>query len=168
MKVGLSTFGELYAKGLDTLRNILEKGAAFAEEQGASSEDMLGWSLAPDMFPLRRQAQIVISFAQQWALRAAGLQVPATLEGESSLEDLYDAIAAAKDQLATLSPELFEGRDDVMLTMSIGTIEPTMPLGQWVSGFATTNFYFHLTIAYAILRARGVPLGKPDMFGGGL
>ena len=28
--------------------------------------------------------------------------------------------------------------------------------------FALPNFYFHVTIAYAILRAEGMPLGKPD------
>jgi len=32
--------------------------------------------------------------------------------------------------------------------------------------FATTNIYFHLSIAYAILRANGVPIGKADLFAG--
>ena len=40
--------------------------------------------------------------------------------------------------------------------------------GQWIAGFATTNFYFHLSMVYAILRSRGVPLGKRDLFAGGL
>jgi hypothetical protein len=37
-----------------------------------------------------------------------------------------------------------------------------------VSGFATTNFYFHLSMTYAILRMKGVGLGKRDFFAGGL
>jgi hypothetical protein len=28
------------------------------------------------------------------------------------------------------------------------------------------NFFFHLTTAYAILRSKGVPLGKGDFLGG--
>jgi hypothetical protein len=31
--------------------------------------------------------------------------------------------------------------------------------------FSQPNFYFHATIAYAILRAQGVKLGKRDFIG---
>ena len=48
---------------------------------------------------------------------------------------------------------------------------PTLPLGhagRWITGFATTNLYFHLSMAYAILRAHGVAIGKVDLFPTGL
>ena len=32
----------------------------------------------------------------------------------------------------------------------------------YLTGFALPNFFFHVTTAYAILRASGVGLGKPD------
>ncbi len=32
----------------------------------------------------------------------------------------------------------------------------------YLNGFALPNFYFHVTTAYALLRANGVGLGKPD------
>ena len=32
----------------------------------------------------------------------------------------------------------------------------------YLTGFALPNFFFHVTTAYAILRAAGVSLGKPD------
>ena len=32
----------------------------------------------------------------------------------------------------------------------------------FVNGMAIPNIFFHLTIAYAILRKEGVPLGKRD------
>ena len=32
----------------------------------------------------------------------------------------------------------------------------------YLTGFALPNFFFHATTAYAILRAGGVALGKPD------
>ena len=54
------------------------------------------------------------------------------------------------------------------MTVDLGQIKPTMPIGHWVLGFAQTNLIFHLSIAYAILRSRGVPLSKPDLFAGGL
>ena len=168
MKVDLFSFVGLYAKGLDTLANILTKGAEHAAATGVPESELLAWKLAEDMFPLRRQAQIVCMFAAQWPARAAGLEAPPALEGESTLADLHAAIGDAKAYLAALKPEQFEDRDDVPLTREIGELKPTLPIGQWVSGFATTNFYFHLSMAYAILRTKGVPLGKRDFFAGGL
>ena len=32
----------------------------------------------------------------------------------------------------------------------------------FLTGFALPNFYFHVTTAYALLRAQGVAVGKPD------
>jgi len=32
----------------------------------------------------------------------------------------------------------------------------------YLTGFALPNFFFHVTTAYALLRAGGVPMGKPD------
>lgn len=168
MKVGLFSFVGLYSQGLETLANILTKGAEHAAATGVPESDLLNWRLAEDMFPLRRQAQIVCTFAQQWPARVAGLPLPPSLEGESTVSELQAAIVDAKAFLSDLRPVQFEGRDDVPFTLDIGQLKPTLPIGQWVSGFATTNFYFHLSIAYAILRMKGVPLGKRDFFAGGL
>jgi hypothetical protein len=164
----LFTFVGLYAQGLDTLAHILRKGAEHAAATGVSEADLLGWRLAEDMFPLRRQAQIVSDFAKQWPARAAGLAVPPSLEGESTLSELEAAIVDARAYLGELKPEQFEGRDEAPFTLDIGQLRPTLPMAQWMSGFATTNFYFHLSMAYAILRMKGVPLGKRDFFAGGL
>ena len=47
-------------------------------------------------------------------------------------------------------------------------MEPTLPAEQWLTVFGTTNLFFHLSTAYGILRARGVPIGKVDLFAAGL
>jgi len=36
----------------------------------------------------------------------------------------------------------------------------------YLLGFALPNFYFHVTTAYALMRAKGVPLGKMDFLAG--
>jgi hypothetical protein len=175
MTVCLFTFVDLYSKGLTTLDHILSKGAEFAASRGISESEMLEWRLVEDMYPLRFQAGVVINFAKQWTARAAGLPVPddiggpGMVAGDLDLSQLRTAIAEAKAFLARLRPEQFAGRDEVMLKVLIGNgFEPEMPVGQWLTGFATTNFYFHLSTAYGILRARGVPIGKVDLFAGGL
>ena len=168
MTVCLFTFVDLYSKGLTTLDSLLAKGAEFAASKGVSEADMLAWRLIDDMNPLSFQAMVVINFAKQWTARAAGLPVPENIAEDLDLAGYRVEIANAKAFLAGLKAEQFEGRDSAPVTFNLGMMEPTLPAGQWLTGFATTNFYFHLSIAYAILRHKGVTLGKVDLFAGGL
>jgi hypothetical protein len=168
MGVNLYTFVGLYSQGLTTLAHVLDKGAEFAKTKGASEAEMLEWRLVDDMHPLRFQANMVINFAKSWTSRAAGLDVPADIASDLDLAGIKAAIEDAKAYLAGLSEKQFEGRDEVPTTVNLGQMEATLPVGQWLSGFATTNFYFHLSIAYAILRHHGAELSKRDLFAGGL
>lgn len=168
MTTELYTFVGMFDRALTTVGHVLERAAEHARATGTSEAEMLDWRLAPDMFNLRQQALVVIDFPAQWLARAAGFDVPAATEGEPSLAELQSLIAKSKAFLAGLKPEQFQGRDEVPLTFNIGVIEPTMPIGQWVTGFATPNVYFHLSMAYAICRHHGVTLGKRDFFAGGL
>ena len=168
MGVNLFSFVDLYSKGLTTLDHILGKGAEFAKAKGVSDADMLEWRLIDDMHPLRFQARNVINFARSWPARAAGLEILPDIGDDVDLAGLKAAIAETKTFLAGLKAEQFAGRDDAPHTQNLGGLEPTLPIGQWVAGFATTNFYFHLSMAYAILRQRGVQIGKRDVFAGGL
>lgn len=168
MTVCLFTFVDLYSKGLGTLDHLLSKGAEFAASRGESAADMLEWRLIDDMNPLRFQANVVLNFARQWPARVAGLPIPADVAADLDLAGYKAAIADAKAWLAGLEAEQFEGRDQAPITFNLGQFEPTLPAGQWLSSFATTNFYFHLSTAYGILRHKGVQIGKPDLFAGGL
>lgn len=168
MAVSLFSFVDMYSKGLVTLRHILERGRAYAAEHGIDEQEMLNWRLIEDMFPLWRQAQIVALFGARWPLRAAGLGEIDEPDGEMGFDALFAMIEDSQRRLAALGATDFEGKGDDHFKMNLGAIEPDMPLDQWMTGFATTNFYFHLSIAYAILRMKGVPLGKPDLFAGGL
>jgi hypothetical protein len=169
MAVSLFTFVDLFARQLVTLDHLLTKGAEHAKATGATEAEMLEWRLIEDMHPLSFQAMVLCNFTRQWTARVAGLDVPAAIDANLDLAGFKAAIADAKAYLAALKPEQFAGRDDVPLTVMIGTgMEPTMPASQWMTVFATTNLYFHLSTAYGILRHKGVPLGKIDFFASGL
>lgn len=168
MTVSLHTFVDLYSKGLTTLDHILTKGAAFAAEKGVSETEMLNWRLIDDMNPLSFQAIVVINFSKQWPARVAGLPVPENIAEDLDVAGYKAEIAKAKAFLADLKPEQLAGREAAPVTFNLGMMEPTLPGETWLTGFSTTNFYFHLSMAYAIMRNRGVPLGKVDLFAGGL
>lgn len=169
MTINLYTFVELYDRALITASHLLDKGMEHAAGQGVSEGEMLNWRLIETMHPLRFQATVVVNFSCQWTARAAGLPVPDPIATDLDTRGLKDAIAQARTFLATLTPAQFQDRDDVPLTIRItDDLEPTLPSGQWLASFATTNIHFHLTTLYAILRTHGVAIGKADMFAGGL
>lgn len=169
MPTTLHTFALLHAKALVTAGHILDKGAAFAAAEGITEQEMLSWRLIEDMQPLGFQVAVVVNFARQWPARVAQAPVAEDVSAELSVAQFKAVIADGIAELAALTPQMFEGRDTAPLTWRIGPgMEPTLPAGQWLSGFATTNLYFHLSTAYGILRSRGVALGKPDLFAGGL
>lgn len=170
MPVNLYSFVDLYSRVLDTTAHILAKGAEHARAKGVGEAEMLDWRLIDDMSPLRFQIMVVCNFSRQWPARVAGLPLPADIGAELTLAEFQAAIIKAKAYLADLKPEQFAGRDEVPLTVSIGSgqMEPTLAAGRWLTVFATTNLYFHLSTAYGILRAHGVPIGKVDLFASGL
>lgn len=169
MTISLYTFIELYDRALTTADHLLTKGVEHSAAIGQSEGEMLDWRLIDDMHPLAFQLRVVCNFARQWPARVAGLPVAEEVGDRTDVAALRADIADARGWLATLSPDQFADRDDVPLTYVIGNgMEPTLPSGRWLSVFATTNLYFHLSIAYAILRAKGTPLGKIDFFASGL
>ena len=169
MSVTLYTFVNMYEHALAGLDHLLDKGVDFAASHAISEADMLGWRLIDDMHPLAFQAMVVINFAQAWPARAAGLPVPDAVGADLDVGGLKTAIAQARAYLASLTPTQFAGRDEVLITYQVGPgMELTLPAGRWLSVFATTNLYFHLSTTYGILRANGVQIGKADLFGGGL
>jgi uncharacterized protein len=167
--VSLFTYAELYDRVLNSLSHLLDKGEAYAAEQGQSPEQMLDWRLVEDMNPLRFQVMVVCNFTRNWTARAIGQTPTDGIESDLDMAGFRKAIADSRAYLAALTPADFEGRDDVPFTFKLGDImEPTLPSGQWLTVFASTNVYFHLSMAYAILRLHGVSIGKPDLFAGRL
>ena len=169
MATNLYSFVGLFSRQLDTAAHILAKGAAHAAATGVSEAYMLGWRLIEDMSPLSFQLMVVCNFARAWPARVAGLPLPADITADLDVAGFQAAIAEAKTYLAAIGPGQFAGRDDVPLTVTLGNdMSPTLPAAQWLTVFATTNLYFHLSTAYGILRSKGVQIGKPDLFAGGL
>ena len=169
MAIDAYNFVGMYSHALATTRNILAKGAAHAAAAGVSQTEMLGWRLVEDMQPLSFQLMVVCNFACAWPARFAGEPVPKEITADLAVAGFHRAIDDAQAYLARLRPEDFAGKDDIELTHTLGTeMTVTLPRGRWLTTFATTNLYFHLSTAYGILRANGVPIGKADLFAGGL
>ena len=170
MTTTLFTFVGLYDRALATCDHLMTKGEAFAADKGVAAGDILDWKLIDDMNPLRFQLMVVINFTRNWPARVVGLPLPGDIDSQATdLAGFHAAIADARAWLAALKPEQLESHDETPLTHKLGNgMEPTLTGAQWITGFAATNIYFHMSMVYAILRSKGVGIGKSDLFPLGL
>ncbi len=152
-------------RGLTNLSAILDKAAAHAAAKKFDSLILVQSRLYPDMHPLVRQVQIACDTAKGAAARLAAVEVPKHEDGEVTLDDLKQRIAKTLDFLKTIGPDQLKGAED-------RPIEIKFPSGAWkftavayLTDFVLPNFYFHVSMVYALLRKSGVELGKGDFLG---
>lgn len=154
-----------FIRGLENLSAILEKGRAFADEHGLDHGDLLDARLIDDMAPLTSQVQRVSDTAKGLAVRVGQAENVAMPDEETSFDDLKARIAKTVAFLKAAPAAGFEGREDAPVILQTPSGDIPFTGSSYVHGFAIPNFYFHMTMAYALLRMQGVPVGKLDFLG---
>ena len=152
---------------LANLEHILDKGAAHAEARKFDPANLLNYRLAPDMLPFTRQIQIACDAAKIGTARIAGVEAPKFEDNEASFPELKARIRKTIDFLSTVPRERLDGTEEKEVTFPVGReATRTMKAEAYLKHHVLPNFYFHVTMAYAILRHNGVELGKADYLAG--
>jgi hypothetical protein len=154
-----------FIRGLNNLSAILHKAVMHAEAKKIDPSVFVNARLAPDMFPLARQIQIVSDGAKGCAARLAGVEVPSYPDTETTFPELQDRIAKTVDFLKSFKPEQIDGSEEKTIELKVGPRELKFKGQEYLTHFVVPNFYFHITAAYAILRHNGVEIGKRDYLG---
>ena len=150
---------------LNSLSAILDKAEVFAAERKTEPMVLLNYRLAPDMFPLCRQVQIAGDHAKGCCARLAGREVPKYPDDEASFADLRARIARTVAFVQSFEPSDIDGSEEREIAITVAG-QPMRFKGQhYLVNFVLPNFYFHATIAYAILRHAGLRIGKRDFMG---
>jgi hypothetical protein len=118
------------------------------------------------MLPLTRQVQIATDMLKNGAARLAGQEAPRYEDTEQTIPELKARLAKTIDYVKSLAPNAFEGSEerDIKIPLRDRTLE--MKGLEYLRGFVLPNFYFHVSMVYALLRQNGVDLGKRDFLGG--
>ena len=151
-------------KLLGNMGGWLEKAESHASAKGYDPNTLLQARLAPDMFPLVRQFQNACDNAKFAAAFSTGKEPPSHPDTEQTFAEVRARVTKVIDYLGTFSAKDFEGTD-------ARSVSRPRWEGRSLSGTdyfleqAMPNFFFHFTMAYAILRHNGVELGKRDYLG---
>jgi hypothetical protein len=155
----------LFSKTLTNLEAWMAKAEEHAAAKSFDVNVLASARLAPDAFSFAQQVQAVCDQAKYAAAYLGGQQPPSHPDTETTFAELKDRIAKCSKFLSTVSAKDLEGG-------SGRRVSPAWLGGAWLHGddylneVAIPNFFFHATMAYAILRHNGVTLSKQDYIGG--
>jgi len=149
---------------LQSLSNILDKGAEHARAKKSDSADLVNARLAPDMYTLAQQVQIACDQAKDATARLICKDAPQFENNEKTFDELKARIAKTIDYLQSMRAAAFEGAEDrkIIIPIPENSMEFEMNGLQFLRDWALPHFYFHVVTAYDILRHNGVDIGKRD------
>jgi uncharacterized protein len=148
-----------FIHGLKTLSAILEKGRLHASADEAS---LLKSRLIADMGALPFQIQRISDTAKGCAVRVGKIEPVAMEDNETTFPELQARISKTIEVLEKVDPKSMDSMEDGEVIMKLRVGERKLTGRNYVLNYAIPNFYFHLCMAYAILRKEGVPVGKMD------
>ncbi len=156
----------IFVRSFTNMLSWFDKAEAHAKERGFDPENYLTLRLAPDMHPLPRQVQIASDAAKGCVARLSGTAAPSWPDGEQTLAELRERIRKTIAYVDSVPAAAFEGAETREVVLPIGAERTiTFPGQVYLQGVGLPNFFFHVTMTYALLRHAGVALGKMDYLG---
>jgi uncharacterized protein len=145
---------------------LIDKAEAFCTETGLDPTALVDAKLADDMLPFGYQVKSVCAHSIG-AIKGvrAGVFSPDLSPWPTDLAGLKAALSSAKIELDAVSPDEINGfvGNDMAFAFKDRRMEFTAE--NFLLSFSLPNFYFHATTAYAIMRMKGVQIGKMDYMG---
>lgn len=151
----------MFLRGLNVLSGLIDR----AVEAGLDEAVLMEAQLAPDMRPFPDQVRMASFSARSCIARLTGQAWPKTDDTEASLAELKATVALSIAFIEGVEAAAFAGGENRRIELRFPGVELDFEGQGYLTSFALPNFYFHLSMAYALLRHLGVPLGKRDFLG---
>ncbi|HEX8485247.1 DUF1993 domain-containing protein [Sphingomonas sp.] len=151
---------------LRALDALLDKAETFAVERGMAPAELIEARLADDMLPLGYQVKAcaVHSIGAVESV-GAGSFSPDRTPWPTDFAGLHTLIRDAIARLEAIDPGAVDALAEARTTFAFGQTVMPYTGANFLLSFSQPNFYFHATTAYAILRSRGLAIGKRDFMG---
>ena len=164
MKISIYEFAtKTFVPMMQSLSNILDKGAEHARAKNSDPAALVNARLAPDMYTLSQQVRHACNHAKDATARVTGKEPPQFEDNEQTIEELKARIAKTVNYVDSVRAAAFEGAEDRKIIIPIPeNMEIEMNGLQFLRDWALPHFYFHVVTAYDILRHNGVEIGKRD------
>ena len=145
----------LYTASVPVFRHYLGQATRMIDLAGPEAMA----SKVADAFPAGQQFATAAGFALRVACPLAGREVP------NLPAALAPRLAVARATLGGMRPDEFKEAETLRIQHRAGMAELDQTACDFLYLYGLPNFFFHLTMGYAALRANGVALGKADFDG---
>lgn len=147
-----------------TLEACLDKAEQHAAAKGFDMGVLMTSRLAPDMQAFVYQVQSACDYVKAAAAWLSGQQPPRHEDNERTVEEVRARIRKTAAFVECVTEDQYAGASERTVSLS------WMP-GKVIGGedyllqVVIPNVFFHVSMAYAILRHNGIDVGKRDFLG---
>ena len=135
--------------------------SGLADSQAVALQDRL----TPDSFSAGEHFLTCQGFSLRTVYPLMGQAIPDLSTEQADVPGLRQRCGEVRQLLRALTPSDFRGASERMIRHTAGTAELEQDATTFVTLYGLPNFFFHLTMAYATVRRRGVDVGKGDFDG---
>ncbi|MBE7198482.1 MAG: DUF1993 family protein [Parafilimonas terrae] len=151
--------------GLGVLARYLDHAQAVERDRGLITGEVLGARLAPDMATFGEQFSVGCDKVEAHVAELAQRGSPAPRELVMDYSALRARVADARAFLNSFSPQELSAAQTHVYEAKSPLVRGWFRGDDYIRYFIIPDFYFHITIAHAILRRMGAPIGKQDYLG---
>ena len=149
---------------LENLKGWLDKAEAHAAAKKFDVGVLMAGRLAPDMKPFIYQVQSSCDYVKSAAAWLSGQTPPKHEDNEQTVEELRARIRKTVAFAESVAETKYKGAEGRKVRFSWA---PGKVIGgeDYLLQMTIPNVYFHIAMAYAVLRQGGVDVGKMDFLG---
>jgi uncharacterized protein len=146
---------------LATLHRVLR---AVQQLPASQAHAVLEARLAPGMLCFAQQIETACFLALRATFPLVHKALPAWQAEPRTHAGLCACVARTEVLLADLPPQLFASPPP-LIDEKAGKAHIQLPPQEFLTQFALPNFFFHISMAYAIARSHNAPIGKAQFDG---
>jgi hypothetical protein len=150
------------ARSLKTVETLLDKAERQAAEGGFDVAVLLTGRLAPDMKDLIYQVQSACDYVKAGAAWLSGQTPPRHEDNERTVGDLRARVRKTVAFVENVTAAQYTGASERKVGLSWAPPGKVLGGEDYLLQMTVPNTYFHIAMAYAILRQGGTDVGKMD------
>ncbi|WP_260330534.1 DUF1993 family protein [Paraburkholderia sp. Cpub6] len=150
-------------QAVKTIETYLDKAERHANAKKFDVAVLLSTRLAPDMGGLLYQIQSACDYLKGGAAWLSGQQPPRHEDNEQTLDEARARIRKAIDFAESVAVDRYA--DAASQIVKVSWVPGKLTGENYLLQIVIPNIYFHVAMAYAIMRTNGVDLKKLDFVG---
>ena len=153
------------AQAVKNVEAWLDKAEEHAAARHVDIGELLSGRLAPDMKPFIYQVQSACDYLKAAAAWLSGQKPPKHEDTERTVNELRARIRKTVAFVESMTEAQYAGAAEQRVSLSFAPAGKVLVGPNYLLQMTIPNVFFHVAMAYAVLRHNGVDVGKMDFLG---